>query len=571
MLRNLKISHKISLLTTLGTILLIVVGIIGLINIKEVDNRASDLYNNNVISLENLYSVQNNVASASTDIEHILSSNFKAEVTPKENDISMLSTLNDKLLNQYEKLPHPSKSEQQHFKDLKQQVASYRAARSEVLKLIEAGSYEDAVNTYTNNYVSAKEALDTAISTVVLDDTKYAEDTAASTKTTFNHSLVLQIIVIVAGSIVLAALGILLSSWLKKRIGGIIKFAEAMSIGDLTTELNIRANDEIGKMGKALNKASSNMKELIGEIMHGMQEVGASSEELTATIEEISASMVNVKNSSENITNGNMELTASTEEVSASAEEINKLVSNLNERAASGKDAASNISSKAAEIKMSAEKSSNEVLDLYSKKEGEIKKALENIKVVNEINNMAETIGQIADQTNLLALNASIEASRAGEAGKGFAVVAEEVRTLAEETGSTVSEIRRMVGEVKNVTDNLIGHTSEILKLIDNRIKPDYEAFKNVGISYEKDSEFMMEMSSKIAASTDSISSSVSEVNESITSISATTQQSASNSEEILASISETSNALENVAKSAQVNAELAEKLTSLASKFKIQ
>lgn len=570
MLRNLKISHKISLLTTLGTILLIIVGIIGLLNMKKMDDNTNNLYDNNVMSLESLYSIQNNIAAVSADMEHLINSSFKAAVTSKENDISILSSLDDKLFKEYEKLPHPDKSEQQNYNAVKQKLADYRSARDEVLKLVDAGNYSDAYSAYSDKYSSLKDNLDNAISSVVLDDTKYAQNTVASNKTAFNSSLIFQIAVIVIGSVILSVLGILLSAWLRKRIAIVIKFANNLSNGDLTHKLPVLAKDEIGTMAIALNSASSNMKELIGEIISGMKEVGASSADLTSNIEEISASMLNIKNSSESITNSNMELTASTEEVSASAEEINKLVSILDEKASSGKDASCDIASRAAEIKKAAEKSSNEILSLYSEKETHIKHALDNINVVNEINTMTEAIVEIADQTNLLALNASIEASRAGEAGKGFAVVAEEVRNLAEETGNTVSEIRRLVGEVKNVTDDLKIHTSDILHLIDNKIKPDYEAFKNVGIHYEKDSEFMMSMSTRISDSTDSITASISEVNASITNISATTQQSASNSEEILASISETSNALEHVAKSAQVNSELAEKLTSMTSKFKI-
>ena len=88
---------------------------------------------------------------------------------------------------------------------------------------------------------------------------------------------------------------------------------------------------------------------------------------------------------------------------------------------------------------------------------------------IKEVESIIATILGISEQTNLLSLNASIEAARAGEAGKGFAVVADEIRKLSDETKGATEQITAIIEKLTSTVFEASGNMEKSAQFVEEQ------------------------------------------------------------------------------------------------------
>ena len=154
---------------------------------------------------------------------------------------------------------------------------------------------------------------------------------------------------------------------------------------------------------------------------------------------------------------------------------------------------------------------------------------------VREVQNIVGLILSISKQTNLLALNASIEAARAGAAGAGFAVVAEEIRQLSEQTNTASGEISRIIGELTTDADHAMESIDRTVVSVREQNGMISTAQDNFVEIHDNVSE-LIERFSEIGEGMKAIVASTAVINDSISSLSATSEEVAALSSEGLTS-----------------------------------
>ena len=339
---------------------------------------------------------------------------------------------------------------------------------------------------------------------------------------------------------------------LKKSLAHIEEIAQ----GDFSKEFEqdlLKRKDDFGQLADSLEKMRSEMKELIGEVKSEALEI-TGIENVSATTEELAAGME--------------ETAASSEEINAMSHEIESAAKSIAERSQDGANEADEIRERAVKIKKDTDENDRRTRSIHEEINESLTKALEDIKVVDQINVLAKSIMDITGQTNLLALNASIEAARAGEAGKGFAVVADEIRVLAEQSKAAVAHIQEVTVNVTAAVENLANDAERLLEFVGNDVVESLGGFAEMANSYNSDAANVDSLVTDFSASSEQLLASINGVMDAISDVSKTATEGATGTTDIAEKVGNVVQEAEAIKQKAETTYRSAEKLQKNVERF---
>ncbi|MDX6227650.1 MAG: hypothetical protein QOI76_1040 [Frankiales bacterium] len=424
--RSRRLAVKVLSAVAVGLVALLVVGVFGALSLRGVNQRASALYTTEVQPMGRLADLRDMqgdtrwltrdylLAAGITDRSSLRAAIKKTDAQ-LDADVAAFLARGAGALGSRRTL----------MATFTGKLAAYRLIRdNQVLAAVDKGDDTSAQAAVSGPLQQADNDMGPPLDALFAAEDVSARAQSAEAAATYHSALVWLLVLLVLGAVGATLLGLLVARGIARPVRAVMDVLEQVSRGDLTGQVTVSSNDEVGRMGRSLNIAIATLRSTVATLTRNAEAVAGSSRDLTTISAQLGSSSELAAAQATQVSSTAEQISASTQTVAGGAEQLGTSIREIAFSAAEAAQVAARAVADAA--------AANRTVGSLGASSA-------------QISDIVKVIADIAQQTKLLALNATIEAARAGAAGIGFAVVADEVKLLAGQTAEASEDVARRI------------------------------------------------------------------------------------------------------------------------------
>lgn len=328
-------------------------------------------------------------------------------------------------------------------------------------------------------------------------------------------------------------------------------------------------SDEIGVLANATGSVVTMLKDAVTVLRNSSSSLNGSS----GNLDDTSKKLINVSTENTAITeNFSASIEQTTNAIKMVEDEINKivaLVDDVGQKVRQGETHSETLIANAQDMNDKVTSNIDSNVETMDQTVMAMEEAMESLKAVEKINELADAIMDITSQTNLLSLNASIEAARAGEAGKGFAVVANEIGQLADQSKNTAMNIQQIVEESNQAVENVKAQVNKLIEYMKGDVTTTYEGFAEQSREYSEGIEVIRTTVNEIGNAMNDLGESINEIAKEIAAVSDASEENSNGVNDIIQKNEETTQITIDIEKLAENSRADADNLGDIVNKFR--